>query len=128
MSLLKNYFMQFDYFGTQFQFSVLGNTKYKSLVGLLMSVCCLIMICIVTILFGRDFYNKEGPKIIFENFMTDDYKEFNLTPSNLTFAFRIEDDYGNLANFPNQLIKTTVKYLRYVYNDTTNEYNKLLET
>ena len=84
----KEKFMKLDLFGTQFQFSIMGNDKYRSLVGLLVS-CCLVVILIVTILFGRNFYYKENPKILTENIKTENSFEFNLNPTNLTFAFRI---------------------------------------
>ena len=90
-----------------------------------MSTCCLIIIVIVTILFGKDFYNKENPTVIVENIKSDEYKEFNLTPSNLTFAFRVEDSSGNNADFSNGLIKTIIKYGRYVYNETSQEFDDL---
>ncbi len=64
MGFIKNKFMKLDFFGAQFQFSIMGNSKYRSPVGLIMSSICLVMIIIVTILFGNDFYNKENPKLL----------------------------------------------------------------
>ncbi len=66
------------------------------------------MIVITCVLFGKDFYDKENPKIISENIKTDDYKEFNLKPSNLTFAFWVEDVIGNLAHNISELMKTNI--------------------
>ena len=108
MVLFKENLLKFDFFGSQFQFSIMGNNKYKSLVGLIISCCCLIMNLIVTILFGRDFYYKENPKIITESIKTEDNNEFNLSPSNLTLAFRIENDYDNRDTLINSLIKTII--------------------
>lgn len=125
MSFLRNRLLKFDFFGSQFQFSVMGNNKYKSLQGLFMSSCCLIMVIIVTIMFGKDFYNKENPRIVSESIKTTDYKEFNLTPNNITIAFRLEDHKANVAKFSRELIKTKVRYARFIYNDTSQEFDEL---
>ena len=125
MSGLKDKFNQLDFFGSQFQFKVMGNNKHKSIVGVIMSTLCLILVVVVTIMFGRDFYNKENPRIVFENIKTSNYREFDLTPSNITMAFRLEDNLANVAKFSRELIKTKVRYARFVYNDNSQEFEEL---
>ena len=123
MGLIKEKFMKLDFFGSHFQFSIFGSNKYKSIVGLLASNCCLIMIIVTTILFGKDFYNKESPKIVTENIKTENSEEISLSQKNLTLAFRIEDDSGSLAHDALDFINTRIRYNRYVYNETNQEFD-----
>ncbi len=123
MVLFKERFMKLDFFGAQFQFSVMGNKRFKSISGLIMSILCLFVIVLTSILFGKDFYNKENPRVVIENIKTDDFKEINFTPDLFTFAFRIENGAGNYAEQASTYLKLNFGYKRYVYNETEQDFD-----
>ena len=125
MVSLKDKLVNMDYFGSQFQFSIMGSSKFKSIVGVLVSNCCLIMIIITCILFGGDFYNKENPRIVTENVQTEDSRVLDVTPSNFTFAFRITDINGNYAPVISSLLKINIFHYKYTYNETTQKMDSL---
>ena len=88
-----------------------------------MSIFCLLIIILISLLFGADFYNKENPRLITENIKTDDFKEIDFTPDKFTFAFRIENGAGNLAVDASTYINLMFGYKRYVYNETEQDFD-----
>ncbi len=86
---MKNLLTKLDFFGVKTEFNSFGNLKYKSFLGFIFSLICLVMIIVTTILFGRDFYLKEIPRIVTETIKTSNYSFINVQPSNFTIAFTL---------------------------------------
>ena len=119
MQTFKNNLNKLNFFGTQFQFLIMGKNKITSYLGLFMSGCCLTMVFITISLFGKDFFYKESPKIVSENIKANDFKQIILKPEHLTIAFRIEDIIGNSAVEVLQYISINLELNINVLNSTT---------
>ena len=102
----------------------MGENKFKSVLGFLLSTACIIMILVTSLLFGKDFYMKVNPRVVTENILTDIYKEIDLTPKDLNFAYRIEDSLGNPINKNlTKMLNIRLFYISVTYNKTSQEYN-----
>ncbi len=119
MKSITNTFKNIDYFGREFKFSVMGNEKSKSFFGVIVSLCCLAMVVVTTLLFGSDFYNKQNPRIYSENIKAIDYKAITLFPSNFILAFRIEEFEGNPTIDPENYFSLEIYHRSFMYNTTT---------
>ena len=122
-SSISNYLKKIDIFGVQFQFNIMGNDKFRTLFGFLLSIACSILIFTSIILFGKDFYNKDNPKLIYSNIKTDTIKEITIKPNNFTVAFRIEDNSGNPVLDSYEYFQYSAIQYIYIYNETTQEYD-----
>ncbi len=123
MGYLNSFIKNLDIFGAKIQLNIRGNTKFSTLFGFLFSCACSIVVIITIILFGKDFYNKENPRLIYEIIKTSDYKEINISPSNFTIAFRIENHKGNpILDAYNYLSIINAQYVL-IYNETILDYD-----
>ena len=117
MESLKN----FDFFGVQPNFKIIKKTRYQSYLGVVASTICFICILVTAFLFGRDFYLRETPRVVVESVLSNDYRSIILSKQNFTFAFRIEDENGNI--YSNDLINSFLYFSEYTKN-SNNEFDK----
>ncbi len=83
------YLKQMDLFGAEAKFSAFESMSFKSLTGFIFSLLSFIVFIITTLIFGKDFYLKETPRIISESIKTNDISFINLQPNNFTVAFTV---------------------------------------
>lgn len=112
---------KFDYFSINPKIMTLGESAFKTGVGAIFTLLCLIVIIVASCLFGRDFYLKETPRVFTESISSDTFDNLTINSLNLNYMFRIEDPYGNLFNFTN-LLSLQVQYYDYEYNSTSQEF------
>lgn len=67
------------------------NTKFGAVISMLVSVIIILLI----IAFGQDFYNRTNPLIIRETEITEDYLVYQINNKNFSIAVRLENDSGN---------------------------------
>lgn len=66
-------------------------TKFGSTISLLISIIIVLLI----IAFGQDFYNRTNPLIVRETEITEDYLVYQISNKNFSVAVRLEDQNGN---------------------------------
>ena len=82
-----------------------------------------IVVIVTTLLFGKDFYNKQNPRLYTENIKAITYNEITLFPNNFTFALRIEDEGGVPTNDPENYFSLDCLHRSYYYNMTTQVWD-----
>ena len=63
-----------DIFGTTFQFTTFKDSKFRTLIGGVMTILSGIVLVIFFFLFGRDFLFKKNPMVVSQNMVPDQYK------------------------------------------------------
>ncbi len=97
--MLSEIFKKIDIFGIIFNFSTLGKEKFKTILGSLMTIFCVVAISIFTFFFGQNFYFRENPMVLTQTVLPENYSDLNpLTNENFFFAWRISDDYSATFN------------------------------
>lgn len=110
-----------DYFGSTTQLRTFGKKTHKTGLGASVTVCSLILISVASVLFGRDFYLKETPRVFTESISPEVFDNITMTPNNFNFMFRLEDKIGNFFDFENKL-NLVVSYLAMFYNETNQDF------
>ena len=108
-----------DIFGVRPKLYIAKENQFKTLLGSFASVLCFLLILVISIIFGKDFYLRDSPRIISERLLTDEYRNVTLDSTNFIFAFRIEDVVGNF--FQSNLFELMITYNLYTKN-TNNEF------
>lgn len=99
-----------DLFSTDIMLFSEGNKYNSTKLGGFVSIIISIMIIILIIAFGNDFYKRVNPSVIRETQITD-FPIYNVTRQNFSVAIRIEDQNGiRLVNNDNYILRT------YLYN------------
>ena len=119
---MKEQIKNFDLFGIGKELSILGSSSFKSILGSTVTLASFIVIIVVTIFFGKDFYLKETPRIVTEKVLIDNYRKINLTPEVLTIAFRLESSDGNQLKDEKGYLNFNIKYVNLTYNLTDQEW------
>jgi hypothetical protein len=117
---MSKYFKSLDIFGNSFSFTTFQHDKYKTTVGGLLSLICIVIAIIFTFLFGQDFFYRTNPKVRSQKVIPQFAQKINLTRDVLALPWRIEDDSTKPVNFDG-LIYPKLSY--YIYN--YNEQNQL---
>lgn len=117
-----------DIFGDRITFTINKNKVFKTTIGGIFSIFAVILIMIMSIFFGKDFYFRDTPYVLEQvvNNQVHEWKEFD--PNRFIIAWRIEDRDFNVMNFTNILyFNATLK--SYVRNHTNRKYylNKLIQ-
>ena len=119
MKPFTNIIKDIDYFGREFKFSVMGSQKSKTLFGVFISLCCFTLVIVTTILFGRDFFKKQNPRLYTENIKANNFKELTISPSNFILGFRLENYEANLADDPENYFNFNIYHRSHTFNATT---------
>ncbi len=108
-----NYMKDFDIYGTKMQFSIFKRNRFKSVFGGIFSIITLIIIVIFTFFFGKDFFYKTNPIILFKEEHPDRYlPAITLNSSNLLIPWRISDLNDVPVNFEN-IVYPIISHHRY---------------
>ncbi len=115
-------FKTIDIFGITFNFTTLGKEKFKTNLGSLMTIICVVTIGVFTFLFGQNFYYRENPSVINQIVVPDNYSEpFNITTNNLFFAWRVTRLPSQETNY--NYTGTFFPMLGYIHYDNINNKN-----
>lgn len=109
---------RFDYFGASPQFFIFGGRSHTSIFGSLLTFIGSIILIAVSFSFGKDFYYKQNPSVLYDNVIADVPTTKNLTPANFDIIFRIEDYNGIFIN-RTDLFNITVYHSSVVFNPIT---------
>lgn len=93
----------FDLYGVSFNFSVLGNRKFKSSFGGSLTILTVISIFLFTIFFGQELFKRQEPKVNQETKKPDQYARIFMQNSNFTIPWRLSDIDSVPINFTNFL-------------------------
>jgi len=53
-------------FGSKFNFTIFGENKFHTTLGIFLSLVCDSLVIALIAIFGLDLFNRDNPKIIFE--------------------------------------------------------------
>lgn len=77
-------------FGHEVSFNMMGKSKSKSLVGSVFTIILVMLTVLCIISFGKDFFDKINPTLLFTNIVPETYGPmYQLTSSNVQFPFRV---------------------------------------
>lgn len=116
----------FDFFAVNISLFTDKSVTYNTKFGGLVSISISILIILLIIAFGQDFYNRTNPQMVRETEITPDYPIYDINNKNFSIAIRIEDHNGNKAKDNNILIlKGFYKYYEKVNGEWTGSAVKL---
>jgi len=89
-----------DIFGSRYEFHLLGNSSFKSILGGVISCFSLILFIILFMMLGKNFYQRENPITSMSKEYSKNYFNYTLQPSSFLFGFQIVDQDSNLYDRP----------------------------
>lgn len=93
-------------------FYVFGQETYSTCFGGFITVINLIILALLLLGFGRDFFDRTNPTMIQEIVYPERYPNVTLNNRNFTIAFQFQDVDGNIINADN-LVYMEMKYYNY---------------
>lgn len=111
MTKLGTMIKAFDIYGNYFQLRIKDQTKFKSIIGGILSIITLGVLIFCFVVFGRDFYKRKNPRILIEDGF---YEDDSIPIFNGTLY---EEQYFILA-FEKQLNYFSVPYTSSFKNST----------
>ncbi len=116
-----------DMYGTIFEFTIFKKSKFKTFTGGIFTLMSLTTILVFVYLFGKDFFLRENPSVLFHEMHPDNYPPpVNLNKENFTIAWRLSDDDGEPVNFTN-LFYPIIEYRNYETNSSGTLLSKYLK-
>lgn len=113
-----------DYLGTEPKFYVNGQTRYDTNFGGFITVILALMLSILFLLFGRDFYNRTNPTIISETGNYVEYPNYKISNSNFTLVLGLEKDDATVWKNSSQ-IYVDLRFATYIVENGTGNYNEI---
>ncbi len=115
-----------DAYGSLFSFTINRESKYKTFLGGMISLLSFLFIGSFTFLFGKDFFFRKNPKIVFvqEN-LSAQINRGKISNKNLTIAWRIEDTNRKQVSYTSDLFYTSIAYYSYIFSYEKNETIKI---
>ena len=111
----KRMFKNLDIFGLSYELNINKNNKLKTTAGANLTILFIVIIIVLFIRYGIQFYYRNNPNIVLSQ-IVGDYEIKPLDNSNFFFAFRIEDTLGNLYNDTSIIQGFDVKINEYLKN------------
>ena len=102
-------FKFYDFYGTTSQFSFLQKSQHKTNFGGIMSILSLISIILSSIYFGKNFYQRTNPNLIYQRLFEKNQTNFIINNSNIYLAIQIRDDNDKILNIT-QYFNLQAKY------------------
>ena len=106
MSTKTSFVSQFDYFGSDLNFTINGQTNFKTTFGAILTIFVSIIFIIFAILFGSDFFYRLNLKVIYTSLNNRNYTNHKLDNKNFILPFRIQDFLNNPINIDNTMFLT----------------------
>jgi hypothetical protein len=91
----KSCFSKLDIFGIGYSFLINGQDKLRTITGATFTLIYCVIILSLFFGFGVDLYLRKNPKVSF-NTEISNYKMYNLSNKNFTYAYRVEDENGEI--------------------------------
>jgi hypothetical protein len=116
--MIVGFIRTLDRIAPQIQLNYKGYSKYKTIMGGLISLIISLLTFALTIYYGRELFMKENPSIISSTIYNKMPSNTSLSPSNFTFYLAVEDPSNNLFYFKDDRIyeMTARVYKRIVTN------------
>jgi hypothetical protein len=87
-------FTAIDIYGIPFNFTIGNASKYKTTMGGVLSLMTIIILIIITLVFGQDFFNQNTPRILSDTrFPEVNSTQYNFSEVNFPIYFRFVDGY-----------------------------------
>ena len=83
-----------DILGGQIPFYIGGYNVTKTTFGSIISVIVVVLMVLMTLAFGRDFYQRTNPQLVTSTQTSEKYKKHLVNNKNFTLAVRLEDPWG----------------------------------
>jgi len=102
----RNYqfFLFLDIFGINYNFLLNGKDKQRTFTGAWLTIIYYMIVVGLFLGFGIDLYQRKNPRVLL-NTESQPFSLVKLSNSNFTYAYRIEDQTGNI--FLDESIVTT---------------------
>jgi hypothetical protein len=116
---MSSYFKNIDIFGTRFEFTTFTKSKFRSVEGAVITLICYVIILIFSFFFGRDFYLRINPRILYQIQIPVNYSSpFLLDNTNMFIAWRISSYSSKTINHTGIVYP---KIIHYSYDNVKNE-------
>jgi hypothetical protein len=126
--MMLKYFTYLDAFGTTFQFTTMKDSKFRTPIGAVLSVFCLIVIIVFCFVFGRDFLFKKNPRVLTQIVVPDKYNDpFRMTADNFVIPWRLSDANNFPIDFQDKFYPI-ITYYKYETNSSGQfpTYNRII--
>jgi hypothetical protein len=104
-----------DIFGVEFNFLTNGREKNRTISGAFLAIIYFLIVVLLFVQFGVDLYERKNPKVS-TNVEIAPYTPVQLSNKNFTFAYRIEDESGNI--FVDETVASPKLY--FFFNELVN--------
>lgn len=122
MSCFKNVSIKYlDIFGDKITFNINKDSIHKTKTGGIFSIFFLLIVFLMSLFMGRNFYLRLNPNVLEQNIRLDNHVVRQLKPKNFTIAFRLEDLDGNEVMFK-EYIYFRAMLIQLKLNETNNNY------
>lgn len=119
----QSLYSKLDLFGIGYNFMINGQDKYKTNTGASLTILLSFILIALFMGFGVNLYQRNSPNVSM-NSEIGEYTKINLTNSNFTYAYRIEDTNGDMLIDPT-ILHLEVFHIHYVYNVTLNTWQEI---
>lgn len=116
-SFLKN----IDYLGCELTIYYQNNKRVKTSFGGVISIFVSLIFVLLIFSFGQDFFARKNPAFIKSTISLDSVPFFNVSNSNFSVAFRIED-YQLHPFYKPEMLEIASTYYVFKINDETGNY------
>ena len=96
--MIKSLIRKIDFLGGDIKLLYKGNDGPRSILGGLISIILGIIISLLIIEFGQDFFYRLNPYIYVQDVNPLEYKKFNITNKDLPMSFRFENSDATLID------------------------------
>lgn len=104
-----------DFSNTKLTLFYKGKKAVFSSFGGLVSLFSCVLLLLLIVAFGRDFYYRTNPYVYFSTLDTGEYQNATISKSNFTLAFRFEDEF---------VVKRDVQGLSFFFQIFYEEYSR----
>ena len=116
-----------DIYGTDFQFTIFQNNKFRTVFGGLSTIVTVGLLLMFSLLFGKDLFYRTNPKVLYQNVFPTTYSSFQMRPDNFVVAYRLSYSNGDSLT-PDDMSKIypVPLYFSYLKNKTTGQLDSVI--
>ena len=114
---MKDYIKKIDMFGLNYEFLMDKQSKFQTSTGAYLTISYLIIVVLLFMGFGINFYMRRNPKVSGNNFIGKYTKNY-FSNENATLAFRIANTAGFFYE-DQTVIKVNPSLMSYKFNETS---------
>lgn len=120
---MKDYIYLIDFCSTGPELKIQGDTKKKSILGVIVSLIIAFIMIFLVIYLGLDVVQKKKPSVIISNISGKEPTFLELTSKNLLLGWKVTDNDGNTIDSEGYLTIDVVNTIGTVSNDPSRPWN-----